>query len=41
MSSEWGLRALPDSLPKVERTADIIRKHEEKAAGIGLSDKGA
>jgi Cft2 family RNA processing exonuclease len=41
VSAEWGQRSLLDSLPKVERTPDIIRKHEEKATGIGLSDKGA
>ena len=41
VASEWGQRSIQDSLPKAERKPDVIRKHEEKLAGIGLSDKGA
>jgi hypothetical protein len=32
---------LTENRSKVERVPDVIRKHEEKASGIGLSDKGA
>jgi hypothetical protein len=38
---DWGQRKLPESLPKVLRAPDIVRRHKEQTAGIQLSDKGA
>ena len=41
MASPWGERQMPETSIKTVRAPDVIRKHEEQASGLNLSDKGA
>jgi len=41
VASPWGERQMPETSIKTVRAPDVIRKHEEQASGLNLSDKGA